>query len=212
MPLILALPRADLPPLPLEGCWPMADWATWPAPVWRERAEIEHDESLLQLIPYVVLRNESGQFWTYARAGGDARLDGRFSCGVGGHVEACDDARKLMPTLTRCARREMAEELGLSAAVSPALAPCALVYEAHSAIGRVHLGVLFIADWDNQPDPQPPADESLRPLGFMSPKDIATDPRFELWSRLVSRFEALHAADQGNFSLLENIWLEHLNT
>lgn len=196
MPQILALPRAALPPLPLQSCWSFTDWATLPTPVWRERGEIEQDESLLQLIPYVVLRNTAGQLWTYARNGGDARLEGRRSCGVGGHVEICDQDADLHQTLIHTARREMAEELGLPEAKLPPLAPCALIYEAHSSIGRVHLGVLFIADWHDYPAPQPPAHESLHPIGFLAAASIAADERHELWSRLVAQF--VRASDECN--------------
>lgn len=191
MPLVLSLPRAELPSLPIEGCWGFAAWSNLPSPVWRERSALEHDESLLQLIPYVALRNSQGQLWAYTRTGGDARLEGRCSCGVGGHVEIEDQAADLRQTLTNTACREMAEELGLARAGIPALSPCALIYESHSAIGRVHLGVLFVADWRQRPSPCPPAHESLRGLGFLTPATIADDPRFERWSRMVAEFVSM---------------------
>jgi len=188
MPHILALPRAGLPGLPTEGCWAFTGWLDLPAPVWRKRSEIEQNENLLQLIPYVVLRNAAGELWTYARTGGDERLEGRCSCGVGGHVETIDAGSSLKETLIRTARREMAEELGLAPTSSPMLEPTALIYESHSAIGRVHLGVLFLAAWQHHPPPSPPPHESLRGLGFAAPAAIATDRRFEHWSRMAARF------------------------
>lgn len=190
MPKILAIPRAQAPALPSQGCWAWTDFSALPAPVWRERAEIEQDETLLQFIPYVVLRNSDGELWCYARTGGDARLDGRWSCGVGGHVEEIDDAANLRQTLAQTARREMLEELGITAESPPPLNACALIYESHSAIGRVHLGVLSIADWAERHPPEPPAHEALTPIGFLPPATIASDPRFELWSRLAAEFVA----------------------
>jgi predicted NUDIX family phosphoesterase len=187
---ILAIPRAQAPALPTQGCWACTDFATFPTPVWSERVDIERDETILQLIPYVVLRNSAGELWCYARKGGDARLDGRWSCGVGGHVEEIDLAADLRQTLTDTARREMLEELGIAADQLPALNTCALIYESHSAIGRVHLGVLFIADWADRDPPQPPAHEALTTVGFLSPVAIAKNPRFELWSRLTAEFVA----------------------
>lgn len=193
MPRILALPRAQSPALPLEGCWAWRDFAALPPPRWRERAEIEHDESLLQLIPYVVLRNAAGELWCYARTGGDARIDGRWSCGVGGHVEEIDGgdaASDLRQTLCNTARREMAEELSIATNDLPVPAPCALIYEGHSPIGRVHLGVLFVADWAAAKPPSPPPGEALAALGFLPPAAIVADARFELWSRLAAGFVA----------------------
>ncbi len=190
MPRILTLLRTDSPALPREGCWPWDDFAALPPPLWRERGDIEQDESLLQLIPYVVLRNTAGELWCYARTGGDARLDGRWSCGVGGHVEAVDAVPDLRQTLCNTAQREMAEELNLAQAALPALNPVALIYEGHSAIGRVHLGVLFIAEWTAAVPPTPPVGEALTAIGFMPAAAIAADPRFERWSRLAADFIA----------------------
>ena len=90
MPRILTIPRPQAPPLPGTGCWLIAALDFLQSPLWRERAEVEHDESLLQPIAYLVLLNEEGQAWCYQRAGGDGRLDGRRSCGVGGHVDFAD--------------------------------------------------------------------------------------------------------------------------
>jgi predicted NUDIX family phosphoesterase len=62
-----------------------------------------------------------------------------------------------------------------------------LVYEGLSAIGRVHLGVVFVARWCGLTPPHPPQGEALRAVGFMPLTQIATDTRFELWSRLVAQ-------------------------
>ena len=188
MPLILTLPRTHSPALPLAGCWAWNDFASLPTPLWRERAEVEHDESLLQLIPYVVLRNAAGELWCYARQGGDARLDGRWSCGVGGHVEEIDAAANIRQTLEHTAQREIAEELAIDPGAQPTFNAVALLYEGHSPIGRVHLGVLFIAEWSAADPPSPPPGEALTAIGFMPAATIAADARFELWSRLAAEF------------------------
>jgi predicted NUDIX family phosphoesterase len=76
--------------LPEAACWPIADLNFMHPPLWRERAQVEHDETLLQPVAYGVLLNDAGEVWCYQRAGGDERVDGRYSCGVGGHVDAQD--------------------------------------------------------------------------------------------------------------------------
>lgn len=187
MPRILVCPRTRAPQLPLEGCRACGDFTFLEPFVWRERAEVENDETWLQPIPYVLLRNPAGEFWAYARTGGDVRLDGRRSCGVGGHVESLDVAPTATETLSNAARRELAEELGLAQTGLPPLAPQGLIYEGHSAIGRAHLGVLFAIDW-RAPPPSPPAHEALAGLGFLPAVNIVSDPRFELWSRLAAHF------------------------
>ena len=200
MPHTLTLPRIGSPTLPLAGCWAWDDFASLPPQLWRERAEVEHDESLLQLIPCVVLRNAAGELWCYARSGGDARLEGRWSCGVGGHVEEIDAAANIRQTLYNTAQREMPEELALEPGTQPMLNAVALIYEGRSPIGRVHLGVLLIAEWIAAALPTPPLGEVLTAIGFMPATTVAADPRFELWSRLAAEFVASPARGDNFFN------------
>jgi predicted NUDIX family phosphoesterase len=182
---VLVLPRAACPPLPEAAAWAWTGLAGWPAPAWLSREQAEQDEAWLQLIPYALLCNPAGQTWCYARAGGDARLTGRMSCGVGGHVEPADAGADLLDTLGRALRRELTEELGADAGGLDAGAPRAWLYEHRSAIGRVHLGVVYRLRWPLERDPAP-ADPALRDLGFRPLAEIARDPGFELWSRLAA--------------------------
>lgn len=191
MPSILTLPRAQAPALPESGCWAVSDVDFLHPPLWQSRACVEHDERYLQPITYLLLFNALGQVWCYQRTGGDARLDGRCSVGVGGHVDAADQAGTA--TLTHALLRELGEELQ-AAPGQPAgpqhlsqLRLRALVYEGRSAVGRVHLGVVYTAQWLPAQAPQPRAGEKLASLGFQPPAQVANDSRFELWSRLATQ-------------------------
>lgn len=202
-PLILTIPRHQAPALPEAACWPVADLAFMGPPLWRERAQVEHDETLLQPVAYGVLLNDVGEAWCYQRAGGDARVDGRFSCGVGGHVDEQDAQPPTLvnpgadgtatpgfdplATLRTAWLRELAEELCASPVHLADVRLHGLVYEGQTAIGRVHLGVVFVARWCSPVPPQPPEGEALRAVGFVPLADMATDTRFELWSRLVAQ-------------------------
>lgn len=190
--MILTVPRTQAPALPEAACWPVDGLAFMHPPQWHERAAVEHDETLLQPVAYGVLLNNAGEVWCYQRTGGDARVDGRYSCGVGGHVDA-QDATAATPatfdpeaTLRRAWLRELAEELQAAPLHLADVRLHGLVYEGLSAIGRVHLGVVFVARWCGPTPPQPRAGEALLALGFMPLAHIATDARFELWSRLVA--------------------------
>lgn len=180
---ILTLPRAAFAALPEQGVRP---WTDWPAiePVWLERATAEHDETHLQFIPYLLLRNPTGAVWCYARRGGDQRLLDRRSCGIGGHVERIDERDTLSATLAAALQREAVEELGPEIATRLTdRRPRAWIYEGLSAIGRVHIGLLYTAPWPNA-DPPQPREAALESLGFLAPEAIRNDSRFELWSRL----------------------------
>lgn len=188
---ILTITRSQAPTLPETGCWGIDHLRFLQPAHWQERRLVEHNEAYLQPITYLLLRNASGQLWCYQRSGGDARLDGRCSCGVGGHVDHADmnTGTPFDPeiTLRRALLRELAEELGASAADLHDLRLQGLIYEGLSPVGRVHLGVLFTANWLPDQPPQPVAGEALRGLGFQDASALATDPRFELWSRLAAQ-------------------------
>ena len=82
--------RHHAPDLPESGCI-TTDVLDFLHPLlWQVRAEVEHDERYLQTVVYLLLFNPAGQVWCYQRMGGDARLDGRCSCGIRGHVDAQD--------------------------------------------------------------------------------------------------------------------------
>lgn len=189
--LILTIPRTQAPALPESGgCWPVADLAFMSPPQWRERALVEADDTLLQPVAYGVLFNPAGEVWCYQRTGGDARVDGRLSCGVGGHVDAQDATHPFDPaaTLRRAWLRELTEELQAHALHLTNVRLHGLVYEGLSPIGRVHLGVVFSARWVGAQPPQPTEGEALQSLGFMPLAHIVADDRFELWSRLVAAY------------------------
>ncbi len=217
MPHILTIPRTQAPVLPPSGCWAVTDWSFLASATWQERAAAELDEQHLQLIPYLLLQSAAGQVWCYQRVGGDARLHGRCSCGVGGHVDDTDAQHlpstgtsytedscqrkpdmgqspisyiKIQPILERALLRELAEELGATATDLAHLACHGLIYEGHSPVGRVHLGVLYTAQWLPTAPPQPLAGEALQALGFRSAQAIADDDAFELWSRLATQLLA----------------------
>ncbi len=199
--MILALARHLAPPLPPAGCWPVCAGLDFlRAAAWHERALAEHDERLLQPITYLVLHDAQGRVWSYARSGGDTRVLGRRSIGVGGHVDAgdaCHDAQgRLDPavTLRHALLRELREELAAQADALTEPRLRAAIYEGHSAIGRVHLGLLYSARWLHAQAPQPCAGEALEGLGFVALADVASDARYELWSRLAAGHLLAHAA------------------
>jgi len=212
MPHILTLPRTCAPKLPKSGCWPLPSLDFLQHTQWHSRAQAEHDEAWLQLIPYLVLHNANGHLWCYQRSGGDARLDGHCSCGVGGHVDLQDaepvvknnELDSTLPNknkgyslissinsqtiLQRALLREVREELAADATQLQDLRLQALIYEGMSPVGRVHLGLLYTALWLPALAPHPVAGEALQGLGFRSASDIAQNEQFELWSRLAAHY------------------------
>lgn len=112
----------------------------------RPRRELELDPSWKQPIPYAVaLYRPDGVpasgtqlFWMDRLSGGsDKRLHGRASFGVGGHISPSDGG--IMAALAR----EWAEEVATPSL--PAFTPVGLLNDDGDDVGRVHLGIVFIA-------------------------------------------------------------------
>jgi len=152
---------------------------------WRPRREVEDDAEWQQPIAYVVLKRKS-LVWAYRRKGGDGRLDGRVSIGVGGHVDPVDQRPAQLETLLAAASREMAEELANGYSLNQPR-PMAWIHEHESAVGLVHLGFVCCIEWDRDEEPQVRRGEKLESLGFVDPSRLPEGT--ELWSRLA--WEAL---------------------
>lgn len=82
-----------------------------------EKEDCEQDLTYLQLISYLILRDSrSGKYFIYSRTskGGENRLFGKASIGVGGHIDVGPtESRSLIQTLAEEAVRELKEEVGL---------------------------------------------------------------------------------------------------
>jgi len=150
----------------------------------------ESDPTQKQLIPYVVVRDGDRVFLMQRTdAGGDARLHGKASIGVGGHINPVDghDEDQLMAGL----RREWTEEL--VADWEPEFRLVGLLNDDTNPVGAVHLGVVFIVEADGRP-------VAVREDDKLSGAFVARDEvraawdRLETWSQLVA--EALGIVDR----------------
>ena len=147
---------------------------------------MERDPTYKQIIPYVVLRDGPRYFLMQrTRAGGDARLHGRYSIGIGGHLNPGD--RGLLGGL----RREWNEEL--IAAFMPDFRLVALLNDDTSDVGAVHLGAVYVADAAAR---RVSIRETDKLTGsFVEPAAVAAIAgQLETWSRIVFEFLAVESA------------------
>lgn len=110
------------------------------------RSQAETDESFLQIIPYLTLLcNDSVLTYRRAPSGGEDRLHGKLSVGVGGHINDEDDPDEPFYAFLAGAKRELFEETGLDLPHDVFKGSAAgLLYDDSDAVGRVHLGVSII--------------------------------------------------------------------
>lgn len=146
-----------------------------------ERPIAEDDPSHKQLIPYVVVRDGPRVFlMERTTAGGDARLHGKASIGVGGHLNPVDEGEDaLMAGL----RREWNEEL--AADWTPEFTLLGLLNDDDNPVGAVHLGVVFAVEADGR---AVEVREHEKLTGaFVDPDAVLSAwARLETWSQLVA--------------------------
>ncbi len=103
------------------------------------RDRMERDPGFKQVIPYLVLRDGQHYFLMQrTAAGADVRLHGRYSIGVGGHLNPGDGG------LLGGLRREWDEEL--VADFVPEFHLVALLNDDTTEVGEVHLGAIYVAE------------------------------------------------------------------
>jgi len=147
-----------------------------------ERPAAETDPTHKQLIPYVVVREGASVFLMHRTdAGGDPRLHGRASIGVGGHLNPVDRGQDpLMAGL----RREWQEEL--EADWEPRFELVGLLNDDTNPVGAVHLGIVFTVEANGR---ALAVREREKLIGAFAGADevAASWERLETWSALVGR-------------------------
>jgi len=142
-----------------DGLDPVLKAQAWIGP----RGVLEDDTSFVQFIPYVLVR-DGDRLLAYVReaSGGEARLHGKFSVGVGGHIDLPDvivdetlitEKGKEVPvnridiarTLVRSAVREISEEIGMNVP-EDGVKWTHLIHVTTSEVDAVHLGFVAVLD------------------------------------------------------------------
>jgi predicted NUDIX family phosphoesterase len=146
-----------------------------------DRPIAEEDPAFKQLIPYVVVRDGALVYlMERTAAGGDARLHGKASIGVGGHLNPVDDGQD---PLTDGLRREWSEEL--VADWEPEFRLVGLLNDDSNPVGSVHLGVVFEVEAAGRPVEVRERDKLTGRFATAVEVRAAWD-RMETWSRLVA--------------------------
>lgn len=105
------------------------------------RPEAETDPSKKQVIPYVTLCRGDEIFYTRRlRKGGESRLHGLISLGIGGHINDEADGNG-SDILARGLARELAEEVFIEQA--GVLTPRGIINDDTNEVGSVHLGLFY---------------------------------------------------------------------
>ena len=110
------------------------------------RPEAEERPDFKQIIPYVILRQGDKVFVTRRLSkGGEARLHGKISMGVGGHINPVDEQGNM---LMRGLWREIHEEVELTK--HGELCSCGFINDDSNSVGSVHLGACFTLETEGE--------------------------------------------------------------
>jgi predicted NUDIX family phosphoesterase len=153
------------------------------------RSEVEHDPSYKQVVPYVVVRR-GVEVLMYRRspAGGEDRLHGAWSIGIGGHVETRDispvSPKDHRHAIWQAAAREVYEETGLVSYRMPGLRLWVdgVVNDEETDVGRCHVGIVYEGEILGGAEVK--YGPELHSAAFLLPERIEAG-QLENWSRFV---------------------------
>ncbi len=116
---------------------------------WMARDEAEKDIRFKQPIGYQIMYKPSTrEVFLYLRnkKNTEQRLQGKWSCGVGGHIEQCDVAGGSNP-IHESSLREMDEEVAITGGRD--IRVLGYINDDTDAVGRVHFGILYLVTIDD---------------------------------------------------------------
>lgn len=163
-----------------------------------ERWLAESDKTIVQIIPYIIFMDQYGKVFSYQRkGGGEDRLEGSYSVGIGGHINDTDlRSHNELPDwdmVIRGAAREANEEMyvGIDYAIEN-LYQIGTIYTPNEItdadpistltpkVGEVHIGVVFFLPISENTQPKE-ADKMLNSKYLNKFPNIL---KYEKWSQL----------------------------
>jgi len=143
----------------------------------------EVDSTYKQLVGYVILRHGADVYhYQRAKGGGEARLAGLRSIGLGGHLNSGDITDRIdRASLERSIRRELDEEVRIDPGAD--LTYVGILNDDETEVSRVHLGIVVMVNVATTRvalrDPSL-ADGRFDPITSLAQRSAA----FERWSTL----------------------------
>lgn len=152
----------------------------------KRRGDMEEDPNYKQLIGYVLLKDiTTGEVLVYKRlvGGGEARLHGKASVGIGGHMNEVE-GKTIFEMLKINAARELNEEVGVSEEDAlNNLHFIGLINDDKTEVGQVHIGVVYECKVDKQLV-EVREDDTLV-IKWMTGEEAKAEENYETWSEFL---------------------------
>ena len=152
----------------------------------KRRGDMEEDPSYKQLIGYVLLKDaNTNEVLVYKRlvGGGEARLHGKASVGIGGHMNEIE-GKTIFEMLKINAARELNEEVGVSEEEAlNNLHFIGLINDDKTEVGQVHVGVVYECKVDKS-KVEVKEDDTLV-IKWMTADEAKAEENYETWSEFL---------------------------
>lgn len=149
----------------------------------KRRGDMEEDNSYKQLIGYAVIKDcNTKEILVYKRlvGGGEARLHGKASVGIGGHMNEVE-GKTIYEMLKINAARELFEEVGVSEEYAlKNLHFIGLINDDKTEVGQVHIGVVYECEVDKS-NVVVREDDTLE-IKWTTGDDARQEENYESWS------------------------------
>ena len=115
----------------------------------RSRALVEEDSSWKQIIPYVIVRH-ADRYLLVRRTNRqtESRLHGKYSVGIGGHINDAEKFGADQNVLEAGLERELEEEIHLLGR-RRSLSLAGIISDDSTPVGQVHLGLVFLLETES---------------------------------------------------------------
>lgn len=153
---------------------PLTDFAFLP------RKFAEKNGELRQIITYMAVMNHKAELLIYKRKGGEDRLHGQYSIGVGGHINPIDaDELDIKSMVNAGLKRELREELGARKGTFE-IKPMFYYQSDETEVDKVHICAAFMGTLLDKHFKDPPRGK------FVHIDKIEEDD-LENWSKILLR-------------------------
>ncbi|WP_040928677.1 NUDIX domain-containing protein [Nosocomiicoccus massiliensis] len=152
----------------------------------KRRGDMEEDESYKQLVSYTIVESDH-ETLVYKRltGGGESRLHGLHSIGVGGHMNDIESEENIKEKMFENAARELQEEIGLEKEDLNAFELIGLINDDTNEVGRVHIGLVFKVNVDKEKVFT--NEEDTLQLIWSKREELKELGNYETWSELIIR-------------------------
>ena len=152
----------------------------------KRRGDMEEDSSYKQLIGYVLLKDaNTNEVLVYKRlvGGGEARLHGKASVGIGGHMNEVE-GKTIFEMLKINAARDLNDDVGVSEEEAlNNLHFIGLINDDKTEVGQVHVGVVYECKVDKS-KVEVKEDDTLV-IKWMTADEAKAEENYETWSEFL---------------------------